>query len=169
MTNREVRNQYRDTSVHFERSRSQIEAILRKNRIEDIQHTVGFYPAKGVHAIMILFSAEDEVQHRKYPIRILIPLKHTPDQAMHYHKDLNQAYRALFWYLKSKFEAIAFGFEFLSEFMPHIVVVNPQGALSTMAEEFIPRLQALPADGSGSVSPPKLEDLTERFEEGGRL
>lgn len=58
-----------------------------------------------------------------------------------------QAYRALYWHLKHKFEAVEFGIvTFEEEFLPYFVVKLPSGEQGTIAEYFVPDLRqgALP-------------------------
>lgn len=135
---------YRGTTVGFAQSQKQIEGLLAKYHIFDVQHTKGYYVAKRSYCIMITFSYREEKDMEKQPmmVRIVIPVEGEPSaqpsKHRKYEKSLNQMYRALFWYLKSKFESLAFGFEFLQEFLPHIVVAGPNGQLTTVYEGFKP-------------------------------
>lgn len=59
-----------------------------------------------------------------------------------------QAYRALYWHLKHKMEAVAFGIvTFEEEFLPYFIVKLPSGEQGTIAEYFVPDLKrgGLPA------------------------
>ena len=76
--------------------------------------------------------------------RMIQPIMHQVNM-----KDLNesQAYRALYWHLKHKFEAVEFGIvKFEEEFLPYFIVKLPSGKIGTIAEYFVPDLSngALP-------------------------
>ena len=58
-----------------------------------------------------------------------------------------QVYRALYYHLKAKFEAVDFKIvSFEEEFLPYFVIKFPDGSSGTIAEYFIPELKrgALP-------------------------
>jgi len=66
----------------------------------------------------------------------LFPLKADGD----IEQSKNRVHRALFYYLKSKFEALDFGLiEFMKEFMPHLVVHDKQGKTQTLYEVISPQ------------------------------
>lgn len=63
-------------------------------------------------------------------VRIVVPL---PKSAKNVEQSKNQLHRALFYYLKTKFEALNFGLvEFVQEFMPHLVIFDKQGRSGTV-------------------------------------
>ena len=69
-------------------------------------------------------------------IRIVIPVPESKDAE----QAKNQIHRALYYYLKSKFEALDFNLvEFTQEFMPHIVLFDKKGASKTVYEMFEPQ------------------------------
>lgn len=125
---------YRGTSIHWGRTQSDIMKLLNKYDIQDIQFTTvsagttkksGLVMEEGTIAILLTFQKEEELSsgvHGMVPVRILIPSIEDDDRSM------NQAYRLLFWYLKSKFEAIETGLvEFAEEFMPHLQIADKGG------------------------------------------
>ena len=69
-------------------------------------------------------------------VRILLPIPQSknPEQSK------NQIHRALFYYLKSKFEAFNFGIvEFIQEFLPHLIISDKGGNSKTMYEAIAPQ------------------------------
>jgi hypothetical protein len=69
--------------------------------------------------------------------------------------NLNASMRLLFWYVKTKSEAIEYGLEdFVEAFMPRILVSLPDGSTATMAEalkdkpQIISKVFALPSESS---------------------
>lgn len=120
---------YRDTSVPWGTTQGQIVKMLADRKIYDVQFTnVSAETAKrsgldmpdNTIAIMLVFQKEeilDNGLHGTIPVRIIVPGIDTDN------KTLNQYYRLLYWYLKSKFEAIDTGLvEFAEEFMAHLQI-----------------------------------------------
>ena len=129
---------YKNTSVDWAKSQALIMKLLREKGINDVRFTnishetavkAGFTMEDETSAIMIEFMKNISLANGvggKVPIRIIIP--NVPDDE----KMRNQAYRILFWYLKTKFEAIETGLiEFEKEFMAHIALGK-----NTVWEEF---------------------------------
>jgi hypothetical protein len=89
------------------------------------------------------------------PVRVIIPNVH----------EINQYYRMLFWYLKSKFEAIDTGLvEFAEEFMAHLQITDKHG-IARLWERF--KRGFYNAIGSGSMPdanllPPGFRDDNEQ-------
>lgn len=107
---------YKNTKVDYIKSQVKINQILNKNGIYEIQHT----QLDGKFQIAFLKIIEFEGKKTKIGVKIVIP---NPCE-----KDRNQLYRALFYYLKVKFESLTFGFveeyneAFVKEFMPYLVL-----------------------------------------------
>lgn len=78
-----------------------------------------------------------------------------------------QAYRALYWHLKHKFEAVEFGIvTFEEEFLPYFIVKLPSGEQGTLGQYFIPELShgALPPMRSlGPISQKGIEEDQKRI------
>jgi len=121
---------YSGTKVDYVKSQASINKILNLNGIEEIQHT--FTGNKG----QIIFLKELKVENKKMKIGVKISLPEITDRTR------NQLYRALFYYLKAKFESLTFGFveeyneAFVKEFMPYLIA-DKQGR--TVADMILPK------------------------------
>jgi tRNA G37 N-methylase Trm5 len=108
-----------------------INKLLQDNGIFDSQHLV--YEGK----IQLMFLKELEVEGKKIKVGIKIKIPEVTEI------NKNQLYRALFYYLKAKFESLTFGFveeyneAFVKEFMPYIVA-DKQG--KTISDLILPKL-----------------------------
>ena len=130
---------YGNTTVSAERSKAEIEKLLKENEIQDIawitvqgKTTLSFryyVEVKGVQkGIVFQFS----------PPQIFVTKRTYNPKINRYEKltFLNEpvSYRLLWWYLKAKLEAVKFGLESLEkEFMSQILLSLPQGD-TTMGE-----------------------------------
>jgi hypothetical protein len=125
-------NAYRDTPVNWMTTQGQITRLLNDQHIYDIQFTTisqvtaeqsGVHMDKDTVAIMLVFQKAITLPDGRtgnIPVRVIVP---NVSQAR-----LNQYYRMLFWYLKSKFEAIDTGLvEFAEEFMAHLQIADKHG------------------------------------------
>ena len=124
-------NAYKNTKVDYIKSQMQINQLLEKNGIKDFQHT------QSKDSGTIVFLKELEVENKKIKVGVKITLPDLAEQTR------NQLYRALFYYLKAKFESLTFGFveeyneAFVKEFMPYLVT-DKNGR--TIADLVIPKL-----------------------------
>lgn len=125
-------NAYKKTPVNWTVTQGQITKMLNDNQIFDVQFTTisantaeksGLKMDKGSVAIMVVFQKEVPLPDGRMgnvPVRIIVPNVKAGQ--------LNQYYRMLFWYLKSKFEAIDTGLvEFAEEFMAHLQIADKHG------------------------------------------
>lgn len=123
---------YRDTPVNWSVTQGQINKLLNQHDIEDIQYTTisantaaqgGLKMDAGAVAIMLVFQKSVKLPDGgsgNIPVRIIVPNVHEGE--------LNQHYRLMFWYIKSKFEAIDSGLvEFAEEFMAHLQITDKHG------------------------------------------
>jgi len=123
---------YRDTSVNWMTTQGQITEMLNAQQIYDIQFTTisqvtaeqsGLHMDKDTVAIMLVFQKHlklDDSRSGNIPVRIIIPNVRV--------QQMNQYYRMLYWYLKSKFEAINTGLvKFAEEFMAHLQIADKHG------------------------------------------
>jgi len=123
---------YHDTEVNFAKSQAQINKLLNEHEIYDIQYTSisydtalasGLTMERGTQAIMLVFQKHVKLpngQSGNIPVRVVVP-NVAPER-------LNQYYRLLYWYVKSKFEAIDSGLvEFAEEFMAHLQITDRTG------------------------------------------
>src|SRR3972149_12233278 len=122
---------YKNTKVDFIKSQMSINKILLQNGIKDVQHT------QMADKSQIVFMKELKVDSKSMKIGVKISLPDVTD------KNKNQLYRALFYYLKAKFESLTFGFveeyneAFVKEFMPYLVT-NKQG--NSISDFILPKL-----------------------------
>lgn len=135
---------YRNTTVHWGKSQTDIMKLLSDRGIYDVQFTNighdtasngGLIMKPNTYAIMLLFQKDEKVANGvsgKIPVRIIIPNIPQGDN-----KALNQYYRVLFWYLKTKFEAVDTGLvEFAEEFMAHLQITDKQGFVARVWDTF---------------------------------
>ena len=164
MANKYKSRAYSTTKVDYIRSQMQINKLLQDNGIRDFQHTQEKDRAR------IVFLKELEVEGKKIKVGVKITLPDATEITR------NQLYRALFYYLKAKFESLTFGFveeyneAFVKEFMPYLIT-DKNG--KTVADAILPKLNnAIANTGQGeqifledkNLSNEKLDDelLTEQ-------
>ncbi len=122
---------YKNTKVDHVKSQVAISKMLNDNGIRDIQHSS--YQDKA----QILFIKELKVEDKLMKVGIKIVVPEVEE------RNKNQLYRALFYYLKAKFESLTFGFveeyneAFVKEFMPYLIA-DKQGR--TVADIVLPKL-----------------------------
>ena len=122
---------YKNTKVDYVKSQTSISKLLNNNGIRDIQHST--FEDK----IQIVFIKELKVENKMMKVGIKIKVPEVEE------KNKNQLYRALFYYLKAKFESLTFGFveeyneAFVKEFMPYLIA-DKQGR--TVADIVLPKL-----------------------------
>jgi len=127
---------YKNTSVNWGKSQAQIGKLLDSAGISDVRFTF----MQSQQSIICEFNYPEEIDGKTMNIgvRIIIriPEHKNPEQAK------NQVHRALYYYLKSKFEALDFGLiEFMQEFMPHLIVHDKQGRTQTMYQMIAPQYE----------------------------
>ena len=129
------RTPYQNTTIDPEHSKADIEHILKLNGIKDVQWTtldgktelkfLWVVTAKGVERkIAFGFSPPDIImKHRRQGYGTVSE------------RDERVAFRMLFFYLKSKLEAVKYGLESLEqEFMSHILMSLPDGSSRKLGE-----------------------------------
>jgi len=137
---------YYDTKIPVEKTRLEIEALLKQYRIEDISWTT----LKGQSTLQFMLyinvkGVEKALVFEFRPPRIFIPRRQYNPKTNKYEK-INfphdaMSHRLLLWYLKSKLEAVEYGLEeAVKEFMSHIVVSLPKEAGTTTLGERIKQL-----------------------------
>ena len=125
---------YKNTTVNWARSQSQLLSYLEEKGCKDVRFSTiswesaergGLVMEEETHAVMIEFFRLTQLESGasgKIPVRVLVP--NIPDNE----KRRNQAHRLLFWYLKSKFEAVETGLvDFEQEFLPHLMIRDKSG------------------------------------------
>ena len=124
---------YKNTKVDYIKTQIQIGKLLENNGIVEKQFTDSLEQEKT--QIVFIKPLDFEGKKIKMGVKIIIP--NVVD------KNRNQLYRALFYYLKAKFESLSFGFveeyneAFVKEFMPYLVV-DRQGR--TTSDLILPKL-----------------------------
>lgn len=147
---------YLDTPVPWGTSQGQIVNMLSNQEIYDVQFTnisadtarrSGLEMDKNTIAIMLVFQKRVKLPDGTsgmIPVRVIIPNVETDNRS------LNQHYRLLFWYLKSKFEAIDTGLvEFAEEFMAHLQIGDNRGNFGRLWDKF--KTGYYKAIGNGSM------------------
>jgi len=122
---------YKNTKVDYVKSQVCISKLLNQNGIKDVQHS------SFQDRAQIVFIKELKVEDKMMKVGVKISVPEVSD------KNKNQLYRALFYYLKAKFESLTFGFveeyneAFVKEFMPYLIA-DKQGR--TVADIVLPKL-----------------------------
>lgn len=127
-------NSYKNTSVNWAKSQGEIGKLLDKVGIKDVRFTF----MSSQDSVICEFNYLTEIDKKSVSIgvRILLPLKSNGDQE----QSKNRVHRALYYYLKTKFEALEFGLvEFVQEFMPHLVITDKSGQTKTLYEIIAPQ------------------------------
>lgn len=127
---------YKQTQVNWGKSQAQITKLLNQQGIQDVRFT--FLQTQNTLICEFNYPTKIENKAVNIAVRILLPI---PDWESS-EKARNQIHRALFYYLKTKFEALNFGLvEFIQEFMPHLVVFDKQGMSKTLYQIISPQYQ----------------------------
>lgn len=119
-----MKQPYKHTKVSSTKTQFQIKALLSEYGILDTRFTDLLSKGQIIFEfvrptpVREIIESEEEQQPIPIGIRIIVPEVDV--------KTINQKYRALYWYLKSKFESLRFGFlEFVQEFMGSLLRLLP--------------------------------------------
>lgn len=127
-------NSYKSTGVNWAKSQAQIGKLLDKVGIKDVRFTF----MQSQESVICEFNFPTEIEGKAINIGVRIIVKVPPTKDIEQGK--NQVHRALFYYLKTKFEALDFGLvEFVQEFMPHLVIFDKKGSSSTLYQVIAPQ------------------------------
>lgn len=150
---------YKDTSVNWSRSQAEITNLLEKEGVRDVGFSNiswesaekgGLVMKKNTYAIMIQFFRITTLEggaSGKIPVRIIVPNIPTDDD-----RARNQLYRLLYWYIKSKFEAVKSGLvDFEQEFLPHLMIKDRSGFVGTIWDMLKKPYKAFLAGGEADV------------------
>lgn len=145
---------YKTTSVNWSRSQAELMRLLETRGAKDIRFTNvswesaergGLVMKRGTFAVMIEFFRMATLEggtSGKIPVRIIVP--NVPEDERY----RNQAYRLLYWYLKSKFEAVETGLvDFEQEFLPHLIIKDKSGFVGTVWQMFKKPYEAMIGSG----------------------
>lgn len=150
---------YQDTEVHYTTTKAQIECLLKSYGVDGVRWT----SVKG-HDDVLEFVVETEVLGAKRTIAVKVspPVIVIEKRVKGYKepqptRNPNQEYRLLFYWLKSKIEAVMWGLTSLErEFLSNIVARLPDGretSIGDMATQAIANnsLPSLPFYGNTST------------------
>ena len=147
MTEKRVHIPYSDTTIAPERTKADIEKLLKEHGITDIQWTT----FQGQTTLRFLWQltvkgVEKHIMFQFTPP--IIPSTKRSWTGMRYEKvNVNleaTAYRLLWHYLKNKLEAVRWGLESMEkEFLSHAVVALPDGKQTTVGEHIQEVLSAV--------------------------
>jgi len=145
---------YKQTKVDWAKSQVQITKLLEVQGIQDIRFT--FLQSRNELICEFNYPTKIENKDINVGVRILLPIPDNSEQAK------RQIHRALFYYLKSKFEALNFKLvEFIQEFMPHLVIFDKQGNSRTLYQIISPQYK----QGLISVNQGEIKMIEERKNE----
>jgi len=138
---------YKATSVNWGKSQSDIGKLLDKQGIQDVRFT--FLSSRNELICEFNYPAVIENEEKPVGVRITLPIP----QGKNIEQSKNQIHRALFYYLKSKFESMNFGLvEFMDEFMAHLVIYDKKGQSKTLSQHIMPQFrQGLVSGEQGDI------------------
>lgn len=159
---------YATTQVSPEHSKADIEHLLKINGIQDMQWTT----LNGQTELKFLWKVIVKGVERKIAFSFVPPTVERQKRQSGYGlvkiTDDRIAFRILFYYLKSKLEAVKFGLETMEqEFMAHIIVSLPDGTRTSVGQQLeeaieIGRVEntfALPELKQRKIDPEKVIDV----------
>jgi hypothetical protein len=149
---------YIDTQVPASRSRGDIDVLLKKIGAIAIQWTDSTASIREEECPTLQFAVSRILDgaEQRFIVRLKAPLLRV-EKGRGYSKvsvpNLNASMRLLFWYVKTKTEAMEYGLEDVVEaFMPNILISLPDGSTSTMAQalknkpQIVSQIFALPSE-----------------------
>lgn len=135
------RKPYEDTRVHWGQSLGSILGLLERYGCKGYQHTYLHDRELVVLQFVRVDTAGDD---GTIPYGVRIELPGVPAEG----RERNRRYRVMFYYLKSKFEALEHGLvDFATEFLPYLMVGDGRGGWTTMAQHVLPQYQTAIRDG----------------------
>jgi hypothetical protein len=137
-------NAYKNTSVYWGKSQSQIMVMLEKIGIKQVRFT------SMEDRFVLEFVAQFDDRQVPKGVRIVTPIRVTKnDNPEKRNKELNYIHRVLLNHLKAKFIAVQSGIaEFEHEFMAHLIITDKQGRTSTLGEAVLPQYEKNLKDGT---------------------
>ena len=136
---------YKSTQVNWAKSQASIAKLLTSQGIQDVRFTF----LQTQNSLICEFNYPTKIENKDVNIgvRIILPIPKDDEKAK------NQIHRALFYYLKTKFEALNFGLvEFMQEFMPHLLIKELSGRQRTLYQIISPQYkEGLIANQQGEI------------------
>ncbi len=143
---------YEETNVPVTRSKEQIEKLLKRFQVEAVRFTS--YPA---YATLEFVRHPAKDHYIPYRVTVKPKVNYTRNAAAELDRAERQVWRVVYWWLKSKLEAIEFGLvEFEQEMLPYMLLHASDGRSETAATLFFERLAgqtALPSDPFDGLRP----------------
>ena len=159
---------YSDTKVAPEKSKAEIEALLKQHGIKDIQWTTleGTTTLKFLHRIIVK-GIEKVIGFELQPPAIPKRVRQWNTKLYHYEfihvQNEPQAYRLLFWYLKNLLLAVEYGMTSIEKvLMQHIIVALPSGEQTTVGENLERALEHTDLQGFVALPAAKPEEQPKR-------
>lgn len=120
---------YEDTEVDYTRTKAEIECLLKSYGVKGVRWT----SVEGQDDVLE-FLAEAEILGVKKTISVAVSPPHIILQRKKGPKeDINQEYRLLFYWIKSKIEAVTWGLSTIeSEFLSQVRIALPNGQSTTV-------------------------------------
>lgn len=150
-----ARAPYEDTNVAVEKSKADIMGLLDKEGVLGVQWTM-----IGPRTVL---RFEVVIEEEPYMVQLIVdpeksgrPFKYSSrskksakeQQKGHVAQESKRLHRTLWWYVKSKFEAVASGLESpMSAWLP--IIEGPRG--KTIAQEMAPKMKSLSSGVDGML------------------
>lgn len=132
---------YRNTGISYNQSKIHIEEMLKEAGAVGLRwtETKDTMEGKTMPLLEFLLTTKWEGIERQFGVRVQAPLlfdrKRVAYQGLVNTPNRNASMRLLYWYLKSRLEAVKFGLEDIFDaFMSRVINSLPDGQTITMAE-----------------------------------
>ena len=138
---------YKETEVPWERSKGEITGLLMQYGAKGVQWTDIFDRWEIDFKFAYEVTDEQKGTTSTIGVQIKVPIR-KPVKKDRYgsvaelkqedqRRAMNQAYRAVYWWMKSQFEAVAFGIQKLEQvFLSQMLYQLPDGRTTTVYEAF---------------------------------
>jgi len=138
---------YLKTKVSHYRTQEVITQLLERRGITETRFT------QSPDQIMLEFNYPHEVDNKECKLGVRFTVKLPESNGEKERQQIrNQYFRALFYVLKSKLEAVEFGIrDFGQEFLGDLVYQLPNGKTATISELIGPQVEKSISDGTSEV------------------
>ncbi len=161
---------YSGTSISVEKTKMDIEMMLKEFGILAMRWTETPDSIKGIELPLLEFIVETKINgvHKEIGFKIQPPLLTAKKRRNGRYGDYvttscpEQSMRLLFWYIKSRLEAVKFGLEEIENTLLSKVMMNlPDGSISTVGESIRNQL-ILPTQSNNLL--PEFEVKPKKYE-----